>query len=361
MKKFIKYMFGMILFLGFTNVVSAEQLFKCDYSINFKGFGAAQDKDLHFELIVGDSEKNSSISSFDSYSGSETLGGLYITTQSGLVKTLYTNAIENNTCPSVSFTFDGNSNIQMSATGNFSEEYLVKTISGKFSSNKVEEAKEKIICTRTKNLRNESNVDVSFTFYELNGKKYFKASGTNTDNASVSEASGVVSVGSYTFNMTSDFIDKIYSSESACKNTKTYLRCFNGASERVELSLTKPSDVENCSYSVNDAPGDDGSDAVNVEEPTHSTWTKTDGETLKLAKKIYEMVKIIVPVLIIILSIVDFLKVVLLSDDKNYKAAWSKFIKRIVIGIIFFVVPALIALLLNIGGLGESGILNVFA
>lgn len=97
------------------------------------------------------------------------------------------------------------------------------------------------------------------------------------------------------------------------------------------------------------------------DNPSSSTWNKTDGNTLALAKRIYDMLRIIIPLLVIILSIVDFLKVILLSDDKNYKAAWSKFIKRIIIGIIFFAVPALITLLLNISGLGDNGILNVFA
>jgi len=97
------------------------------------------------------------------------------------------------------------------------------------------------------------------------------------------------------------------------------------------------------------------------EESTPSTWNATDNNTLKFAKKIYDIIKILIPVLVIVLSIVDFLKVLLISDEKNYKASFSKLIKRIILGIVFFAVPALIALLLSLSGLSDSGILNVFA
>lgn len=87
----------------------------------------------------------------------------------------------------------------------------------------------------------------------------------------------------------------------------------------------------------------------------------TNGETIKLVKQIYDIIKILIPVLIIILSIIDFLKVILISDDKNYKSAWDKFIKRLIIGVIFFLIPLLVSFLLDISGIDtEQSYLEIF-
>lgn len=99
------------------------------------------------------------------------------------------------------------------------------------------------------------------------------------------------------------------------------------------------------------------------EDPTKASWwDSTDGNTEALAKKIYNMIKIIVPLLVIVLSIADYLKVLFVSEEKNYKAAFDKFIKRISVGIILFLLPVLISLILNIAGLGDmGGIISIFS
>ncbi len=100
----------------------------------------------------------------------------------------------------------------------------------------------------------------------------------------------------------------------------------------------------------------------NDTEDKDDNYPITSGETIKLIKQIYNIIKIIIPVLIIGLSIVDFLKVILISDDKNYKSAWDKFTKRLIIGVIFFLVPLLVSFLLNISGMdiGEQSFLEIF-
>lgn len=87
----------------------------------------------------------------------------------------------------------------------------------------------------------------------------------------------------------------------------------------------------------------------------------TDGETIKLVQQIYNIIKILIPVLIIALSVVDFFKVILISDDKNYKSAWDKFIKRLIIGIIFFLVPIIVSFILKYSGIEtEQSYLEIF-
>lgn len=87
-----------------------------------------------------------------------------------------------------------------------------------------------------------------------------------------------------------------------------------------------------------------------------SRWKSSDGNSEKFLGKIYNMLRILVPLIVIIFSIVDYLKVFFTEEEKVYKQAFNKFVKRIIIGIILFVVPALISLIFDIAGFSESGI-----
>ena len=71
------------------------------------------------------------------------------------------------------------------------------------------------------------------------------------------------------------------------------------------------------------------------------------GETIKLLKQVYTLLRYLIPVLIIVLSIVDFMKVVLSGDEKVFKEAWNNFVKRIIVGVVILLVPVLIKMLIN--------------
>lgn len=101
--------------------------------------------------------------------------------------------------------------------------------------------------------------------------------------------------------------------------------------------------------------------ATEQETTKSSSWNSSDGNTNKFLKKIWNMLKIIVPMLVIIFSIVDFLKVLFISDEKNYKEAYTRLMWRIAIGIILFVLPAILSLLLNLAGLQDVGIFEIFS
>lgn len=73
-------------------------------------------------------------------------------------------------------------------------------------------------------------------------------------------------------------------------------------------------------------------------------------KTTALLKQIYGLIKYLIPVLVIGLSIVDFLKVLLSGEEKVYKDAWSKFVKRIIIGIVILLLPILLKMVINISG-----------
>ena len=64
----------------------------------------------------------------------------------------------------------------------------------------------------------------------------------------------------------------------------------------------------------------------------------------------FNYVKVIIPILIILLSIVDFLKVIFSGKDDDMKKAMDKFIKRIIIAVVFILVPLFISIIINISG-----------
>ncbi len=81
-------------------------------------------------------------------------------------------------------------------------------------------------------------------------------------------------------------------------------------------------------------------------------------KTTALVKQIYGFIKYLIPVLVIGLSIVDFLKVLLSGEEKVYKDAWSKFVKRIIIGIVILLLPILLKVAINISGVLDDYNIN---
>lgn len=110
-----------------------------------------------------------------------------------------------------------------------------------------------------------------------------------------------------------------------------------------------------------DAPDFEGDVNTGEEKNDEEDKVVTNGETIKIVRRIYHIIKILIPVLIILLSVIDFLKVVIVDDEKNYKSAWDKFIKRLMIGVIFFIVPILVSFILNYSGIEtEHTFLDIF-
>ena len=65
-------------------------------------------------------------------------------------------------------------------------------------------------------------------------------------------------------------------------------------------------------------------------------------------QKVFDFLKIVIPLLIIGLSTFDFIKAITGKDDKDVKKAFNRFLKRLVLAIVFFFLPVLINLLLDV-------------
>lgn len=73
------------------------------------------------------------------------------------------------------------------------------------------------------------------------------------------------------------------------------------------------------------------------------------GDELKgYIQQIVNIIKIVVPILLIVLGTIDFGKAIFVNDEGEMKKAQTKFIKRLIIAVAFFLVPTLITVILNI-------------
>lgn len=76
--------------------------------------------------------------------------------------------------------------------------------------------------------------------------------------------------------------------------------------------------------------------------------------TASIIRKIYGYIKVIIPVLIIALGMADFIKVVMSGKDDDMKKALSNFGKRIILAIVFILLPILISFIINLSGLSTQ-------
>ena len=65
-------------------------------------------------------------------------------------------------------------------------------------------------------------------------------------------------------------------------------------------------------------------------------------------QKLFNFLKIIIPLLIIGLSSFDFIKAITGKDEKDVKKAFNKLVKRLVLAVVFFFLPVLINLFLDL-------------
>ena len=66
-------------------------------------------------------------------------------------------------------------------------------------------------------------------------------------------------------------------------------------------------------------------------------------------------IKILGPILVVILSSMDFVKAIIASDDESMKKAEKKLMIRLVLAVALFLIPTLVSVMLNIFGYTADG------
>ena len=74
-----------------------------------------------------------------------------------------------------------------------------------------------------------------------------------------------------------------------------------------------------------------------------------------LLQQILNYIKILGPILVVILSSMDFAKAIIASDDESMKKAEKKLMIRLVLAVALFLVPTLVSVMLNIFGYTSDG------
>ena len=75
-----------------------------------------------------------------------------------------------------------------------------------------------------------------------------------------------------------------------------------------------------------------------------------DSKTVLLIKNLYGYVKVIIPIIVIVYGMIDFIKVVFSGKDDDMKKAINNFAKRIIIAIVFILVPTLVSFIIKFSG-----------
>ncbi len=72
-----------------------------------------------------------------------------------------------------------------------------------------------------------------------------------------------------------------------------------------------------------------------------------------LITEIMNYVRIIGPILVVIISAVDFIKVIIKSDDETMSKAQKKLIMRLILALLLFLIPTIVNALLSIFGISS--------
>ena len=82
---------------------------------------------------------------------------------------------------------------------------------------------------------------------------------------------------------------------------------------------------------------------------------KDENSVAWIVQQVLDFIKVVGPVLVLVLSSIDFAKVILSGDDKDMASAQKKLITRLFLAGALFLLPFLTTFLLDIFGLTTSG------
>lgn len=101
---------------------------------------------------------------------------------------------------------------------------------------------------------------------------------------------------------------------------------------------------------VKDGYIDPGEGTIDRNYDICSIFSGTLGD---IVKGLISWIKLLIPVVIIVLGIMDAISVVLSGEDKKMKDVFSRFLKRMIAGLLIIFVPSLISFLINLSGVLE--------
>ena len=361
------------LFIPIDTFAAKKSLGTCNYSIDVNKLGIGRLKKLNLKVTVyedgstGSRKISGTTSSGKKFSETPEAGlllgdsDIYLQYSKMFNKNgnFYKKYKESNNCPDMQFIYYVNTNqLHFNVDGNRdagnNSSFIAKTEStGGTSSTKP--SSKKTYCNRTKPVRSNVN-DMTFTTTETgNIKQYTITIGSQTLTAAYN---GIVTFDNgYSFRINPDDYDVFWSDK--CNDSPLYLNAANGYNN-MTVQTTKPEDVNNGSYGAAEAGDDYGFEYLGQREnnATSANWNKeiecSDifktnevGSVGWMLNTVLNYIKVIGPILVVLLSAIDFIKAIFGFDEKAMTNAYHKLIIRLIAAIALFLVPTLIQVLLS--------------
>lgn len=74
-------------------------------------------------------------------------------------------------------------------------------------------------------------------------------------------------------------------------------------------------------------------------------------KTIEIIKELITLVRYLVPLIVIVFGTLDFARILFSGEERVFKEAGAKFLKRILIGITFIFIPTIISMIIDISGI----------
>lgn len=214
----------------------------------------------------------------------------------------------------------------------------------------------KVYCTRKPQNVLNSGQKVTVSFEEKGGVKKVRLVST-TRNDKVFDYDKLATLDNVTFRVDQASVSKFWSKK--CENTEMYFAAINGDKSNIIIQTTKPNAIDNASYTTNEEKYDTGGvntfedksnlDNLNKEYNSCSQIIDmSEGKFGWILQKLLNYIKIAGPILVVLLSAVDFIKAMASSDENVFKKAQSRLMIRLIAALALFLVPTLVQLLLGL-------------
>ena len=344
----------------------SETLKSATFNITVKNDGTVKKGKIKFVNVDGTKEE-ATLTSGVNLDGKHTLTYKKMFDKNGAFYKAYKKL---NNCPSLQFVNQdsyGISAINMVLNGNQS------SIDNSNQTNRPDStdsnsSKRQTYCDKTLNMRNVKKGTVRFLTYETNGVKKFsvilKVNGKEVGRAEDINYNntGNINYGGDTFNflVNPDSYKTIWNKSCSNVNTKVYMKADGGHTSTTRVfQTTAPSATENGSYNAAEAKYDTGGvntfegksnlDNLNKEYNSCSQIIDmSEGKFGWILQKLLNYIKIAGPILVVLLSAVDFIKAMASSDENVFKKAQSRLMIRLIAALALFLVPTLVQLLLGL-------------
>ncbi len=357
LKIFILFIFMFIV--DISSIYAAETLYTCTYKTSKL---TNNDKKITLKYsIMSDKTTKLPFKNSSQYVDSVLDMAVPWSHNSGFSKDFYKKAEESGKCPTITVTLETGSVVIYLGTKT-KEEWLAlqkmeweslngtKAITKEGKNEGVKDVVETTSCEKEINYKvnNKSSI-VKLKFWMMsNGQKYWKVDGIE-GKANETIYSTLFNGYNASYSITENEIDKIYKQTDDQKKKNEFTcptELYLNENNTLDYLITTNKNDSNSTYGQI-------SDPIDIKDATGETTSGCaifgDGTT-KIIKWAYKLLKIGAPLLVVVFGILDFVKSLLNGEDKGFKEAWQRFIKRLIAAIVVILLPVLLTFILNLSG-----------